>query len=640
MSLNGSPRTTTTLLDIESLVSNSQDGNGDRAEEGLFSVAVDPQFSTNGYIYLAYAGLSPYRLVVERYTLTPSSPHTLVPASNVTIFETPAVESQLHKGGLLRFGSDQMLYLAIGDDHRELNAQDLTSYFGKVLRIDVSFYPYVIPADNPFFGIGGGVKQEIWAYGFRHPWRFSFDRLNGEMWLGDVGNEKWEEINKVVSGGNYGWSFQEGNFDYNPTQGGAASSVPALTGPVFSYKHSSDFGNSVTGGYVYRGTDFPQLYGKYVFADYISGKVFALEETVSGASTEQIAQIPGVVSISEDEQGELYFVSIVEDKVYRLRAAREEEKISAVIPKKLSQTGILADTAKFKIAPGLVRYDVQVPLWSDGADKDRWIGLPEGTQVTYVNDSSISFPVGTTFVKHFSIETSPGVSRRLETRLFYHHVDGWQGYAYRWNDDQTDANLVESSETVDYNLIFPAAQGGSRVLRWFYPSTPDCNRCHTDIAGAVLGANGLQLNHDIVVNLRKTNQLDYWNSLNFFDTDVKGGEHPSLPRLDDEAAPTESKAKAYLHANCSHCHQPGGNTPTSFDLRFETQRDQMNVVGTVPKYHTLGLSSPKVVDPGKKENSVLWELMRRSQPQRMPPISTSVVDQQANTLIGFWIDTL
>ncbi len=301
--------TATTFLDIRSRVNSG-------SEQGLLGLAFDPDFASNGSFYVHYSAIPPRRSVIARYQMDGALEAD--PDSEEILLEVAQPFSN-HNGGMIEFGPDGMLYIGLGDGggsgDPDNNAQDPTTLLGALLRIDPDGgSPYGIPADNPFVGEGGGVREEIWAFGLRNPYRFSFDRQSGQLWLGDVGEASLEEINIITKGGNYGWRVFEGTMPFNDS----GNSLPpsAFTPPVYEYSHS--LGCSITGGYVYRGSLLPSLQGQYIYGDYCSGRIWALE--YSGGSVQsntEIAMVPSVSSFGEDGDGELYIVSLSGD-IYRL----------------------------------------------------------------------------------------------------------------------------------------------------------------------------------------------------------------------------------------------------------------------------------------------------------------------------------
>ena len=302
------------FLDIRDRV--SEENN----EEGLLGLAFDPQYSSNGHFYVYYSASSPRRSVVSRYTVSDDDPLAADSDREAVIMWIPQPYGN-HNGGQLAFGPDGYLYIGLGDggsggDPRG-NGQDLGTLLGSILRIDVrdtsESIAYSVPSDNPFIDVEG-ARPQIWAYGLRNPWRFSFDRETGKLWTGDVGQNLWEEVNLIYKGRNYGWNVMEGDHCFSPRSGCVDSGMVA---PVAEYGRSD--GCSITGGYVYRGNDIPSLFGAYVYADYCSGKIWGLRyngQTV----TEQTLLVDSellITSFAEDSQGNLYVLSRNEG-IYRL----------------------------------------------------------------------------------------------------------------------------------------------------------------------------------------------------------------------------------------------------------------------------------------------------------------------------------
>lgn len=288
-------------------------------EDGLLSIALDPDFATNGYVYAYYSAAVPRGVSrLSRFETTgQGETFAFDPASELTLFEVeqPFVN---HNGGTVLFGPDGMLYLGLGDGGAANDpyghGQNLRSHLSTIIRIDVSNAreddPYAIPPDNPFLD-EAGVLPEIWAYGLRNPWRMSFDRETGLLWAGDVGQNRLEEVSIIERGGNYGWRTMEGSRCFDPETG---CDRDGLTLPVWEYGHS--VGCSITGGLVYRGEAIPALYGWYVFSDYCTGTITAIHaETAAtrGFVEPVVLWDKGpieAVSFAEDADGELYFVTV------------------------------------------------------------------------------------------------------------------------------------------------------------------------------------------------------------------------------------------------------------------------------------------------------------------------------------------
>ena len=291
------------FLDIRS-------GVGSRgSEQGLLGLAFHPRYAENGFFFVNYTDLNG-DTVIARFQVSQADPDQADPASEKRLLRV-AQPYPNHNGGQVAFGPDGALYLGLGDGGSggdpQGNGQSLTTLLGKILRLDVDGGdPYAIPADNPF--ASGGGKPEIWAYGLRNPWRFSFDRLTGDLYIADVGQNQWEEINFVAAGApgglNFGWNFFEATHPYQ----GAAPVGLKLTAPVAEYSHAE--GCSVTGGVVYRGSRLPDWQGVYLFADYCTGRVWGLLRDGQGRWQNR-ALFDGVGRVSsfgEDETGEVYLL--------------------------------------------------------------------------------------------------------------------------------------------------------------------------------------------------------------------------------------------------------------------------------------------------------------------------------------------
>jgi glucose/arabinose dehydrogenase len=288
-------------------------------EEGLLGLAFHPDYEANGYFFVDYTTDSPRRTIISRFTVDTENPNTANPDSEKVILEI-AQPYQNHNGGQLRFSPDGYLYIAMGDGGSagdpQGNAQNLTTLLGAILRIDVNASDpglnYSIPVDNPFVGNSNGYREEIYAYGLRNPWRFSFDAMTGALWVGDVGQNAIEEIDFVQAGGNYGWNIKEGDSCYNPAVG---CNDTGLTDPIFQYHH--DIGQCITGGFVYRGSSLPVLSGYYVYADYISGRIWSLNYTGNGSvnNTELFDTNLRISSFGVDSQNEIYFLAF-NGKIY------------------------------------------------------------------------------------------------------------------------------------------------------------------------------------------------------------------------------------------------------------------------------------------------------------------------------------
>jgi len=301
----------TPFLDIRSLVLCC-------GERGLLGLAFHPQYAQNGFFFVYYTDLNG-DIAVARYSVSSSNRDRSDAASGSMVLSIAHPINSNHNGGELTFGPDGYLYVGTGDGggggDQQDNAQHLDRLLGKILRIDVDIdtLPYRIPPSNPYVG-SSGARGEIWAYGLRNPWRFSFDRETGDLWIGDVGQDLWEEVDfqpaSSMGGENYGWRLMEGNHCYNPP---VNCQSPTLTRPVMEYSHGE--GCSITGGFRYRGARFPHMRGIYFFGDYCNGTIWgATQPQADGPWLRQTMLATeiknGLSSFGEDVNGELYFVNL------------------------------------------------------------------------------------------------------------------------------------------------------------------------------------------------------------------------------------------------------------------------------------------------------------------------------------------
>jgi glucose/arabinose dehydrogenase len=312
--VRGRQRGTQPFLDITPLV-------GSRgAEQGLLGLAFHPQFANNGYFFVDYTDRNGDTMIV-RYQVS-SDPDAADPSTALMLFHIPKPAPN-HNGGDLVFGPDGYLYIGTGDGggagDQFHNAQDKSALLGKMLRVDVdSGTPYGIPPDNPFIG-ENGARPEVWAYGLRNPWRYSFDRANDDLYVADVGQDRWEEIDVLAagtgSGSNFGWPQLEATHCYPPS---AACDPAGTVVPVAEYSHS--LGCSVTGGYVYRGPQAPFAQGVYLYGDFCSGRIWGLDHAPDGSwrQTQLLQTALALSTFGEDEAGEIYVAGLDEGAIFHL----------------------------------------------------------------------------------------------------------------------------------------------------------------------------------------------------------------------------------------------------------------------------------------------------------------------------------
>ncbi|MBI1914455.1 MAG: PQQ-dependent sugar dehydrogenase [Planctomycetes bacterium] len=634
----------------------------------VYAITLHPQFAKNGYLFVTYI-LDPKKDEPEgtrlsRFKVTGDPPRA-DPASEKIILTWP---SGGHNGGCLKFGLDGFLYIGTGDGsgiadelHTGQNPGDLLA---SMLRIDVDNPDpgknYGIPKDNPFVGMKG-ARPEVWAYGLRQPWRYSFDRKTGDLWVGEVGQDLWESVIKVEKGGNYGWSVMEGTHPFRPER--KRGPTPILK-PIVEHPHS-DF-RSLTGGYVYHGKRLKDLVGAYIYGDFDTGRIWALRHDGKKVTWHQelVTTSRRIVSWGEDNAGELYFLDWMGGQVHRLVPAPKTTVVNN-FPRKLSETGLFASVKDHKPAPGLIPYSVNAQLWSDGAHKERFLALPgtskiEFETVTYPQPAPGAppgwrFPDGTVVVKTFFLDMengNPKSRRRLETRiLHFEQLSGteevgdqyWHGYTYVWNDEQTEAELLDAKGLDRTFTIKDAkAPGGERKQTYHFPSRAECTLCHTMPAKFALGVNTLQMNKDHDYGGVVANQLATLEHLGIF-TKPLPKPPEKLPRLydpDDERVDLDKRARSYLHANCAHCHMKWGGGNAEFQLLATMPLNELGIVGTRAAHGAFEITDARVLSPGHPERSLIAYRMNKLGLGRMPHVASSVVDEKAVQLVRSWIKQL
>ena len=305
-------------------------------------------------------------------------------------------------------------------------------------------------------------------------------------------------------------------------------------------------------------------------------------------------------------------------------------------PARLSLTGAFADVRSLTPADGLLPYNVIVPFWSDGAEKRRWIALPDDgsgrpARIRVGADGEWSFPSGTVFVKHFEIAadaTRPAMRRRLETRLIVRDARGGVfGVSYRWRPDGSDADLVREGRA---EAIATETADGQRSRPWFFPGPNDCRQCHTPASGGVLG-----------VSARQLDRPGAWNRLGLFDptmSDEAIARLPRLARLDDPSRSLEDRARSYLDVNCAQCHRPGG-VPADFDARYATPLAEQRLIGATVRID-LGVDSARAIAPNDPWRSAVLTRILTSDPTKMPPLAHETIDRAGADLVRSWIASL
>lgn len=600
-------------------------------EMGLTGIAIHPNYPTDNRLFILYndannAGQS----TLSSFTVNTATRK----ASNEQVLLTLSQPQTNHNGGDMHFGHDGYLYAAFGDGGSgRIKSQQLNNLYGAMIRIDVSSAAgYTIPVDNPYFDSSNANQEqcstgsssencpEIFAHGLRNPWRWSFDSQNGDIWVADVGENTWEEINLVKKGLNYGWPVMEGH----ECSDGVACDTAPYENPITAYNH--DVGSSITGGYVYRGRLNSELIGDYIAGNAWNRNIVSVPSNADkGSDYTVLLQRPGMLlaAFAQDNSGEIYGLDLgadtAGDAIYRLVGGQALTGMAET----LSQTGCF-DTTNKQPQAGVVDFQVNSELWSDGADKKRQFALPDEEVIKVLDDGDFDFPEGSVLMKHFLHQKV-----YLETRLLVLHPSGWRGYSYEWNDAQTDATLLTEGKTKNV--------GGYTHI---YPSSSQCFSCHSRAANISLGIEAKQLNY-IDENENK-NMLAFLSEAEYLSKDITsdiGGVNSSLFSITDTTATIAQQARSYLHSNCSGCHRASG--PADFmDLRFETTLADMNICNVAATNSDMDLSAPNRVTPGNAANSVLLARMKTEGANRMPPLGSMVEDTAATLVVKAWINSL
>lgn len=672
----------TVLFDIRGQVESSHDS-------GMVGLAFHPEFGNPNspnrhylYIYYRYTPNPSERnkayCRLSRFTWDPGT--DAIATSSELVLINQYDRHNWHNGGGIFFGNDGFLYVSIGDEggaNDQYNSgQEIDqSLLAGVLRIDVdqdasrshpirrqplnpatppSGWPdsytqgYYIPNDNPWLNSAGSTLEEFYAIGLRSPHRMTIDRPTGKIWVGDVGQNSREEVSTVVKGANLQWPYKEGAINGPKTK--PTSLIGTDQPPAYSYGRS--IGTCVIGGFVYRGSLHPELQGKYLFGDHGSSRIWSLDDSQGGAVVNQLLTLSrhgpgpknGLGAFGYDASGEIYILSLAGTdldggRIYRL------DKSTVGIPEPpqlLSQTTAFSDVENLIPAAGVIPYDVIQPLWSDGADKQRWISIPnDGTpntsdeQIGWSKEGHWSFPIGTVLIKHFEF---PG--QRLETRFFVRGENSaWYGFSYKWNEQGTDAVLLPGEP------VHETITADGETFTWHYPGRNECASCHTQAAGTVLGVKSRHLNSSINYSEtgRLANQIVTLNQLGFFSPAVDEsilGDMLTAKSIADNSATLERRARSYIDINCSQCHQPAAPTQANFDARMEVPLWYQNLVNVVPN-NNFGNSNARIITPADLSLSLLHHRVGSLQEAvAMPPIAKNRLDNSALSLLADWINSL
>lgn len=724
------------------LVLDRESVNTDQYFNGMGGVAFHPEFDTNGYIYVTYPSQNNWTRL-SRFTVPDPSD---IGSIDITT-EQVLIEETFHRShgwNRLMFGPDGYLYVPIGDgkqvSHQSRPADRLTQtidegFWSSILRIDVdkkagNYEPqnlasddangkwtvptdgeglayYSIPADNPFLdtvaadgtGVSSAfnkvtepskVRTEMYAIGFRNPWKIGFVPGTSDLWVADVMASLKERYMIMPKGGNAGWAFYSGTGDVEWLQ--TTYAIDAPTGvqyvqPVVEYyvtdSSSGSQNKSIIGGEFYLSTDIPTLTGAYIMCDYNRGDIWAVhrddhsafqmvdpvlqgdgnyalddvnisETTLGGvfafgaynATVEKIGDQTGITAmLPNPTTGEMLLAdsdNSTNGNIIR-KLVFSDGDFDSHLPQTLTETGAFDDVASFDVTEKMLPYEVNLTFWSDGALKSRYFNMVDATgTMTYAANDFWEFPTGMVTMKHFDMDLdldNPGTNvKRIETRFLVKSEQGFYGMTYQWNDEGTEASLVgENGAAVALQII----EGGvTRSQTWRIPSRGQCYQCHHDGNNVMLGFDSRQLNYVGTLEGEAGNFLTLLEGAGYLS--AVGADPVNLPvhhQPTDNNINIQERVKSYLAVNCAYCHYDGnGAVPDSWSGQADFDLDEMNLLHAEAVGAQVVDPTDRLIIPGDTENSII--LSRASATNgygRMPPVGSRVVDPEGIALITEWV---
>ncbi|MEM9368596.1 MAG: carbohydrate-binding family 9-like protein [Planctomycetota bacterium] len=621
------------------------------------SIAFAPDYPEKPYCYITYRfdRSSPEGLRMSRFRVSEPERPVIDPESEELIL---AWHGDGHTGGAMQFDADGFLFVSTGDassptppdQHR--TGQDVSDLEASVLRIDVrnpsGDLPYTIPADNPFVDLPG-VRGEIWAFGFRNPWKMTIDPKTGSLWLGDVGWEMMEMIYHVERGGNYGWSIMEGSQVVNAS--GQVGPAP-ITPPAIEHTHVEAL--SITGGHFIDSSRLPELRDAYLYGDWMTGKIWALKHEAGNVrwSEELVDTDLRVICFARDDDGDVLVVGY-EGTVHRLIENPEEDR-SDQFPQRLSETGLFDSVVDETPAPGVVPYDINARAFADHTDSRQWIAVPQGVTLglnakddwkTGAVQGDFDFPHGTVLAK--TIFYRPDESQaenevRLETQLLHRYHDRWNAYNYLWNESQDEAFLQDNVPTItEMRFVDEREPTGFRLQPWSHVTRDECLLCHANKANTVNGFKLSQLNRSDRVG--PGNQLERLTASGVLSKNLLNhakARSQAMVSPSDASADLAARARNYLHLNCAHCHRKGGGGTAAFHLVRDVPLESLRLLNEPVTKGEFRLQDAKVIAPGMPERSVLFYRMAKSGRGHMPMFGPRLVDHEGVHLMYEWIRSL
>lgn len=664
-------------LDITSQVFNYSDA-------GMYGFAFHPEFGREGsanrdYIYVMYNYLpqglensdfySYYRL--SRFSFDFNS-NTIDPTSETVLIQH-FDRDPWHNGGAVLFDNQGFLNFSVGDEgganDQFENGQEIEDrLFGGIFRIDVDNdgtkshpirrYPepddlpedwpaeinenYSIPNTNPWVSSDEDWLEEYLIIGLRNPHSVYYHSESENYWIADVGQNQREEISVFRPGDNGQWPYKEGTLE-GPEE--KPDDVEGHEKPPI-YEYDRDQGGSIIGGFVYTGELYPELKGDYLFGDYLSYDIWALDTTTFEvthlANTLSDKGNLGFVSFSTDIAGNIYLLEIFSSETNSGKAIslNPPDQSTITAPYSLSELGAFTDLQDLQPIEGFIRYELNSTLFSDNALKDRWVAIPNNgshnsmdEQVVFSATDNWQFPDGTVFIKHFELPIGNDITKRLETRFLIISDSGSYGLTYKWNDEGTDAYLL--NESVSENIEINTIDDSILNQTWTYPDRTQCLTCHNANAGAVLGLSSHNMNKE---NAEGVNQIESWNMMNLFLNQLESDEINKLDRTSNLKAGSTNqlKVRSYLDTNCSFCHRPNGVEESDFDARFITELVNQKLINQ-PTISRNSLSDNFIISPGDTSKSEILRRIHTTGEYKMPPLGRNIVDTAFSSVLKKWI---
>ncbi len=604
------------VLDVEAPDADPIVWMADESGGPIVGLAVD---GVNRFVFVRRSDVSP-AVVVERWAFDAAG--IVDPESRIRVVRIPHEPNARVGAGLVRDTGGNLI-VPVGDGGTTELAgpvEDRSDRRGKILRLDVSSilldYDVDGPPDNPWVD-EPSPADELWALGVRDPSGCTVDFETGALWCTDVGVGA-SEVTLVEAGAHLGWPFADGRDCVLPS--GDCSQVDIVR-PDGVYRHGDDDCGSAGGALV---RDGDLLDGVVVYGDRCSGAIWAADDRRNALVGRWDAP---PVAFAGDANGVAWAVD-AEGRIGRVRVVRTDGEF----PVRLSASGCFDDLATLAGAPDLVPYELSSPLWTDGAHKQRHIVLPVGERIAIQDDGSLEFPLGTAILKTFSFDFGDGDVRPVETRVMLRRAFAWEFHTYAWNEDGSDAELLEGGLRVE--LALP-----SGPLPYDYPSREECGYCHGSSSPRTLGPRLEQLAREVDYGGVVADQLEVFASIDLFDGPLPELEPMASPS--DPDADIEARARAYLHSNCGHCHRPGGWAPPDLDmdLRWDTPTPDTNLCGAPTQYYNPWFPFDHRVVPGDPQSSAVWRRLSSRGLGQMPPLATHAVDPEA-VVVRDWIASL